>query len=71
MRAHRDQHGIETLMAKVGIHEIASGCLVEFESNVSGLEYFPHLRFNHIAVSDIRVFPDRAFRRRPAPLQRS
>ena len=48
MRAHGDQHCIEALVAQVGNREVASGRLIELESNVAGREDFAHLRFHHV-----------------------
>jgi len=49
MRAHGDQHGIEALVTQLGNREVASGGVIELESNVAGRENFAHLRLHHVA----------------------
>src|ERR1039457_4314432 len=38
MRSHGDEYSIEALVTQVGNGEVASGCVIELERNVAGLE---------------------------------
>ncbi len=49
VRAHRDQHRIESLLAQIGDREVSSRGVIQLESDIAGLKNLAHLRFHHIA----------------------
>ena len=53
VRAHGDQHRIESLPPQIGDREVASGGLIQLERDVAGFENLAHLRFHHVARQSI------------------
>ena len=49
MRAHGDEHGVESLTAQIGNGEVAAGRVIQLERDVAGLKNLAHLRFDHVA----------------------
>ena len=49
VRADGDQHRVESLASQIGDREVASGSMIQFESDVARLQNLSDLRFHHIA----------------------
>ncbi len=49
VRAHGDQHRVESLAAQIGDGEVAPGGMIQLQRDVAGLKNLAHLRFHHIA----------------------
>ena len=49
VRAHGDQHGIESLAAQIGDGEVPAGRMIQLQRDVAGFENLAHLRFHYVA----------------------
>ena len=48
MGTHRDQNGIESLLAQIRDHEVAACGVIQLERDVARLENFAHLGFHYV-----------------------
>ena len=49
MRADGHQHRVEALLPQVGNHEVASGGVIQLQSDIASFQNLAHLGFNHVA----------------------